>query len=224
MSLGEDRWLCTLLLRRGYRVEYCAAADAMTFAPERFSEFFNQRRRWIPSTLANTIEILSNWKIFIQNNDNISFLYIAYQALLLVISFVSPGTIFLLIVGAINKAYPSITLSTSFFLNFLPLLIMMILCKYASTEKQVSNRYLQLVCREFAERMYKKADGIKRRIASQWHFYLAVHTPDILGCVCIVTVIDPESGSGEQSSDLRSLSHLYPWKEYDFISFSVCVK
>ncbi len=25
---GEDRWLCTLLLQRGYRVEYCAASDA----------------------------------------------------------------------------------------------------------------------------------------------------------------------------------------------------
>lgn len=31
---GEDRWLCTLLLQRGYRVEYCAASDAKTHAPE----------------------------------------------------------------------------------------------------------------------------------------------------------------------------------------------
>ena len=39
---GEDRWLCTLLLQQGYKVEYCAAADASTFAPESFSEYFNQ--------------------------------------------------------------------------------------------------------------------------------------------------------------------------------------
>ena len=34
--LGEDRWLCTLLLQEGYRVEYCAASDALTYAPETF--------------------------------------------------------------------------------------------------------------------------------------------------------------------------------------------
>ena len=37
---GEDRWLCTLLLERGYRVEYCAAADCLTHAPKSFTEFF----------------------------------------------------------------------------------------------------------------------------------------------------------------------------------------
>ncbi|CAG2218266.1 CHS1 [Mytilus edulis] len=36
---GEDRWLCTLLLQQGYRIEYCAAAEALTFAPEDFREF-----------------------------------------------------------------------------------------------------------------------------------------------------------------------------------------
>ena len=30
---GEDRWLCTLLLQRGYRVEYSAASDAYTHCP-----------------------------------------------------------------------------------------------------------------------------------------------------------------------------------------------
>jgi chitin synthase len=55
---GEDRWLCTLLLQQGYRVEYCAAADALTYAPEGFEEFFNQRRRWSPSTMANIMDLL----------------------------------------------------------------------------------------------------------------------------------------------------------------------
>ena len=58
---GEDRWLCTLLLQQGYKVEYCAAADASTFAPETFREFYNQRRRWIPSTLANMTDLLSDY-------------------------------------------------------------------------------------------------------------------------------------------------------------------
>lgn len=55
---GEDRWLCTLLLQQGYRVEYCAASDSFTYAPEGFYEFFNQRRRWTPSTMANTMDLL----------------------------------------------------------------------------------------------------------------------------------------------------------------------
>ena len=59
LLLGEDRWLCTLLLQQGYRVEYCAAADALTYAPEGFEEFYNQRRRWSPSTMANIMDLLS---------------------------------------------------------------------------------------------------------------------------------------------------------------------
>ena len=45
-QLGEDRWLCTLLLKRGWRIEYSAASDSYTYAPEEFNEFFNQRRRY----------------------------------------------------------------------------------------------------------------------------------------------------------------------------------
>ncbi len=30
----DDRWLCTLLLQQGYRVEYSAAYDSFTQAPE----------------------------------------------------------------------------------------------------------------------------------------------------------------------------------------------
>jgi chitin synthase len=40
-SIGEDRWLCTLLLQEGYRVEYCAASDALTYAPETFHVRFS---------------------------------------------------------------------------------------------------------------------------------------------------------------------------------------
>jgi len=69
---GEDRWLCTLLLQRGYRVEYCAASDALTFAPETFDEFFNQRRRWVPSTLANIVDLLTDFRHVVRINDSIS--------------------------------------------------------------------------------------------------------------------------------------------------------
>lgn len=76
---GEDRWLCTLLLQRGYRVEYSAASDAYTHCPENFNEFYNQRRRWVPSTIANIMDLLMDYKHTIKINDNISLPYISYQ-------------------------------------------------------------------------------------------------------------------------------------------------
>lgn len=79
LSPGEDRWLCTLLLQRGYRVEYSAASDAFTHCPELFDEFFNQRRRWVPSTMANIFDLLADSKRTVEMNDNISTIYIMYQ-------------------------------------------------------------------------------------------------------------------------------------------------
>jgi chitin synthase len=76
---GEDRWLCTLLLKRGYLMEYSAASDAYTQCPDSFDEFYKQRRRWIPSTMANIIDVLMNYKRTVKINDNISFFYIVYQ-------------------------------------------------------------------------------------------------------------------------------------------------
>uniref|UniRef100_A0A0R3R572 Chitin synthase n=1 Tax=Brugia timori TaxID=42155 RepID=A0A0R3R572_9BILA len=52
-----------LLLKQGYRIEYAAVADAETYAPEGFHEFFNQRRRWTPSSIANTVDLLADYKV-----------------------------------------------------------------------------------------------------------------------------------------------------------------
>ncbi len=62
--VGEDRWLSTLLLKQGYRIEYEASADAETYAPEGFDEFFNQRRRWTPSSIANTLDLLGDYRVY----------------------------------------------------------------------------------------------------------------------------------------------------------------
>ncbi|VDI35520.1 chitin synthase [Mytilus galloprovincialis] len=124
---GEDRWLCTLLLQQGYRVEYSAAADALTYAPEGFDEFYNQRRRWSPSTMANILDLLGDWKNVMRLNENISGLYIAYQLLLFLSSMVTPATIFLLVVGALNSAF-QIDLITSLCINLVPLLLFLISC------------------------------------------------------------------------------------------------
>ena len=136
LLLGEDRWLCTLLLQQGYRVEYSAAADALTYAPEGFDEFYNQRRRWSPSTMANIMDLLSDWKNVIRLNESISGLYIMYQLLLFLSSMVTPGTIFLLIVGALNSAF-KIDLKTSLGINLGPLLLFLISCFTMKSKWQV---------------------------------------------------------------------------------------
>jgi chitin synthase len=124
---GEDRWLCTLLLQRGYRVEYSAASDAYTHCPEGFNEFYNQRRRWVPSTIANIMDLLADYKRTIKINDNISLLYIFYQMMLMGGTILGPGTIFLMLVGAFVAAF-RIDNWTSFYYNIIPILMFMFVC------------------------------------------------------------------------------------------------
>lgn len=67
------------MLQRGYRVEYSAASDAYTHCPEGFNEFYNQRRRWMPSTMANILDLLEDSDHIKKVNDDISTPYIWYQ-------------------------------------------------------------------------------------------------------------------------------------------------
>ncbi|XP_013396161.1 uncharacterized protein LOC106163195 [Lingula anatina] len=99
---GEDRWLCTLLLQNGRSIKYCAASDAWTYAPETFSEFYNQRRRWSVSTIANLYDLISNGWETSTVNDNITFGFILYQALLLVSSLLGPATVLMAISTSIT--------------------------------------------------------------------------------------------------------------------------
>ncbi|EYC16675.1 hypothetical protein Y032_0033g2779 [Ancylostoma ceylanicum] len=144
---GEDRWLCTLLLQRGYRVEYCAASDALTFAPEGFNEFFNQRRRWIPSTIANIIDLLKDYKNVVRVNESISIWYIIYQMVMLVSSILGPGTIFLMIVGAISISF-NIDTNWSLLIVSVPVVTFCIVCLVAKPEKQLL--FAQIVSALFA--------------------------------------------------------------------------
>ncbi|CAD6197537.1 unnamed protein product [Caenorhabditis auriculariae] len=133
---GEDRWLCTLLLQRGYRVEYCAASDALTFAPEGFNEFFNQRRRWIPSTIANIYDLLKDYKNVVSVNESISIWYIVYQLVMLISSILGPGTIFLMVVGAISISF-GIDTVWSLLIVTIPVTFFCIVCLTAKQDKQL---------------------------------------------------------------------------------------
>ncbi|KAI6178917.1 Chitin synthase [Aphelenchoides besseyi] len=133
---GEDRWLCTLLLQRGYRVEYCAASDALTFAPEGFSEFFNQRRRWISSTISNIIDLLRDYKNVVAVNESISIWYIFYQLVMLISSILGPGTIFLMIVGAISISF-EVDTKISLAIVTIPVVLFCVVCLVGTPEKQI---------------------------------------------------------------------------------------
>ncbi|XP_035537779.1 chitin synthase chs-2-like [Morone saxatilis] len=113
---GEDRWLCTLLLKQGWRVEYNAASDAYTNAPEEFKEFYNQRRRWGPSTMANTVDLLGSGTIVTKRNPSMSKPYMFYQLFSLVSSILAPSTVILMIAGSLTvllDIHPNIALVLS---------------------------------------------------------------------------------------------------------------
>ncbi|XP_013777931.1 uncharacterized protein LOC106462542 [Limulus polyphemus] len=133
---GEDRWLCTLLLQQGYKVEYSAASDAYTHCPESFKEFYTQRRRWAPSTLANILQLLSNYKKTVALNGNISYLYIMYQSLLMIGTVLGPGTIFLMLLGAMVAAL-QIDNWTSLWINIIPIIFFTLICFLAKNDTQV---------------------------------------------------------------------------------------
>lgn len=133
---GEDRWLCTLLLQRGYRVEYSAASDAYTHCPEGFGEFYTQRRRWAPSTLANIVDLLKNYRKTVDINDSISVPYIIYQGMLIVGTILGPGTIFLMLVGAMNAVF-HISNWDSFAINLIPIMLYIIICFTCESDIQI---------------------------------------------------------------------------------------
>ncbi|CAG0880273.1 unnamed protein product [Darwinula stevensoni] len=133
---GEDRWLCTLLLQQGYRVEYSAACDSFTHSPEGFNEFYNQRRRWVPSTMANIMDLIGDYKSTVAVNPNISLPYIFYQLLLMVGTILGPGTIFMMLVGAFVAAF-KISNMTAFIGNIVPICLFMLVCLFMKSKHQL---------------------------------------------------------------------------------------
>jgi chitin synthase len=60
LTLGEDRYLTTLLLKHfpKMRTSFTPSAKAETFAPDSWEVLLSQRRRWINSTVHNLFELL----------------------------------------------------------------------------------------------------------------------------------------------------------------------
>ncbi|KAJ2442503.1 hypothetical protein GGF42_006930, partial [Coemansia sp. RSA 2424] len=60
LSLGEDRYLTTLMMKHfpQYKLKFIQDAKCKTIAPEKWSVLMSQRRRWINSTIHNLSELL----------------------------------------------------------------------------------------------------------------------------------------------------------------------
>ncbi|CAF0721702.1 unnamed protein product [Rotaria sp. Silwood1] len=134
-DLGEDRFLSKLLIEQGYRIEYCAAADAYTHAPETFTDFFNQRRRWIPSTLGITVSILKNYRRTIRINESVSFLAVLYHVFYLALYILSPATITIAIADAFN-ATTDIDVWAAYTLACFPAVAFLMICYHDITEEK----------------------------------------------------------------------------------------
>ncbi|GAA96153.1 glycosyltransferase family 2 protein [Mixia osmundae IAM 14324] len=61
LSLGEDRYLTTLILKHfpNFKTKFSPDAQAMTIAPDRWEVLLSQRRRWINSTVHNLFVLTS---------------------------------------------------------------------------------------------------------------------------------------------------------------------
>ena len=99
-------------------MEYAAASDSYTACPQGFAEFYNQRRRWMPSTMLNVIDLISDWSDVVSRNDDISSPYMFYQLFNLVGSVIGPGSIFLMLIGAFSLAF-GLSSNTSMILNII---------------------------------------------------------------------------------------------------------
>jgi len=77
----------------------------MTYAPETFKEYFNQRRRWIPSTMANLIDFLIDYKHILKTNTRVTMFYVIYIFVNFITSLLGPSTIVLMIADTLNVSF-----------------------------------------------------------------------------------------------------------------------
>ncbi|WAR10040.1 CHS2-like protein [Mya arenaria] len=70
---------------------------------------------------------MGDWRNIVKINENMSLLYMAYQLLLFCSSLLTPATVFLLITGALNTAFPAFDLINSLVCNAVPMMLAQVL-------------------------------------------------------------------------------------------------
>lgn len=89
---GEDRWLCTLLMQQGWKLEYADSCHNSTHCPETCGEFLRQRRRWVLSELSNMLLIFQGLGNLIKGNATFSAVFILSLLHMFVWVLLSPST------------------------------------------------------------------------------------------------------------------------------------
>ncbi|KAI8319291.1 hypothetical protein GQ54DRAFT_293074 [Martensiomyces pterosporus] len=119
LSLGEDRYLTTLMMKYfpQYKMTFTADAKCKTTAPDTWSVLLSQRRRWINSTVHNLVELVflpemcgfccfsMRFVVFIDLLGTLTMpctlFYLAYLAYLAISKIADIGYISLILIAAI---------------------------------------------------------------------------------------------------------------------------
>ncbi|KAJ2656310.1 hypothetical protein IWW48_005101 [Coemansia sp. RSA 1200] len=119
LSLGEDRYLTTLMMKYfpQYKMTFTPDAKSKTTAPDTWSVLLSQRRRWINSTVHNLVELVflpemcgfccfsMRFVVFIDLFGTLTMpctlIYLAYLVYLAVTKIADIGYISLILIGAI---------------------------------------------------------------------------------------------------------------------------
>ncbi len=138
-DMGEDRWLSTLLIKKGWRLEYCAISENKTGCPQTFQQFYAQRRRWIPSTIANLSLLFTDLFAIIRKNDTVSVLFILFQGILVFSTAISPATVILVIASGLQSAFSISDVEVSLVVGFLVFVSILygVVCLYSSSKAQI---------------------------------------------------------------------------------------
>ena len=147
-DMGEDRWLCTLIIKQGLRLEYCAISEDYTYCPTEFDEFYKQRRRWIPSTLANLFMLVSESNLITRGNDSISILYILFQSIMIFSTAIAPATVVLVISAGLQpfKIPISVSIATFFAVG----VVYGLICLYTSPKVLIKDSLVITEAMQFA--------------------------------------------------------------------------
>nr|XP_034320179.1 uncharacterized protein LOC105341274 isoform X1 [Crassostrea gigas]XP_034320180.1 uncharacterized protein LOC105341274 isoform X1 [Crassostrea gigas] len=191
-DMGEDRWLCTLMVQNGWRIEYCAASENGTYCPEEFEEFYKQRRRWIASTLANSLSLITNWNLIRNSNHRISYLFCLYQIILLVSTFIGPSTVIVIVAGGLAYAW-NINIVISVVLQVFVCVIYAGICLFRNEKWQMQSG--KLITFLYAVVMAAVFVGLLERIAKE----IIGITSDI-GEIVTTTTVKPTIPPGVISS------------------------
>ena len=92
----------------------------------------------MPSTMANILDLLKDTKHTTYVNENISKLYMFYQAVLFVSTILGPGTILLTIASALRTVFSTLTIAESYTISVLPALFYIIICLKTKASTQIS--------------------------------------------------------------------------------------